>query len=160
MKVFALYNIKGGVGKTAGAVNLSYLCARGGARTLLWDLDPQGAATFYFRVEAHVAGGGKKLVRRKSEVAELIRGTDYEGLDLLPADFSYRHLDLDLEAAGKPRKRLGRVLRDLEDDYDYAFLDCAPSISLASEAIFAASDVLLVPTIPTPLSLRTLRAHV
>ena len=48
MRVFATYNIKGGVGKTATAVNLAYLAAASGARTLIWDLDPQGAATFYF----------------------------------------------------------------------------------------------------------------
>ena len=50
MKVLATYNIKGGVGKTSTAVNLAYLAAREGRRTLLWDLDPQAAATFLFRV--------------------------------------------------------------------------------------------------------------
>ena len=46
MKIFATYNIKGGVGKTATAVNLSYLAAMDGYRVLLWDLDPQGAASY------------------------------------------------------------------------------------------------------------------
>ena len=49
MKVIAIYNLKGGVGKTAASVNLSYLASRGGYRTLGWDLDAQGAASFYFR---------------------------------------------------------------------------------------------------------------
>ena len=57
MTILASYNIKGGVGKTATAVNLAYLSAREGARTLIWDLDPQGAASFYFRVDAQVKGG-------------------------------------------------------------------------------------------------------
>ena len=109
----ATYNIKGGVGKTSAAVNLAYLAARDGARTLLWDLDPQGASTFLFRVKPKVKGGGGKLVRGKSDVDALIKGTDYERLDLLPADFSYRHMDLALDATKKPTRRLERVLAPL-----------------------------------------------
>ena len=59
MKVLASYNIKGGVGKTASAVNLSYLAAGEGYRTLLWDLDPHGAASFYFRIKPRIKGGLK-----------------------------------------------------------------------------------------------------
>ncbi len=158
MKVFALYNIKGGVGKTAGAVNLSFLAALAGARVLVWDLDPQGAASFYFRIKARIKGGGDKLLKKKNrnKLDREIRGTDYEGLDLVPADFSYRNLDLALDAKNNPDRCLARLLAPLAEDYDFVFLDCAPSISLTSESIFAASDVLLVPTIPTPLSVRTL----
>jgi cellulose biosynthesis protein BcsQ len=156
VKVLATYNIKGGVGKTATAVNLAYLAAASGARTLIWDLDPQGAATFYFRIRAKIKGGGKKLVRGRSDLDSLIRGTDFEGLDLLPADFSYRNMDLALEKTKKPTKRLARLLQPLAAEYDYLFLDCAPSISLVSESVFVAADALLVPTIPTTLSLRTL----
>lgn len=155
MKVLASYNIKGGVGKTASAVNLAYLAARGGARTLVWDLDPQGAASFYFRIKARVKGGSHKLVKGKQGLDTLIKGTDYDNLELLPADFSYRHMDLELEDARKPGRRLHKLLKPLADEYDYVFLDCPPSISLVSESVFEASDVLLVPTIPTVLSLRT-----
>jgi len=153
-----LYNIKGGVGKTAGVVNLAYLAAQEGKRTLVWDLDPQAAATFYFRIRPKLKGGRKALLEKKgaARLAEQIRGTDFEGLDLLPADFSFRKLDLTLDAASKPSKPLRRILATLAKQYDYIFLDCAPSISVASEAIFEVADVLLVPTIPTPLSLRTL----
>ncbi len=156
MRVFATYNIKGGVGKTATAVNLAYLSARDGARTLIWDLDPQGAATFYFRIRAKVKGGGRKLLRGKRPLDVTIRGTDFEGLDLLPADFTYRNMDLDLVQSKKPTRQLARLLLPLALQYDYLFLDCAPSISLVSESVFVAADVLLVPTIPTTLSLRTL----
>lgn len=156
MKVFATYNIKGGVGKTASAVNLAYLSAQQGARTLLWDLDPQGAATYYFRIEAKVAGGGRRLVKGKSDLDLTIRGTDYEGLDVIPADFSYRNMDLDIDGTKKPTKQLARLLLPLALQYDHLFLDCPPSISIVSESVFIAADVLLVPTIPTPLSLRTL----
>jgi len=155
-RVLATYNIKGGVGKTSAAVNLAYLASRDGARTLLWDLDPQGASTFLFRVRPKVKGGGRKLVRLKSDPAKLIKGTDHEGLDLLPADFSYRHMDLALERFKRPTRRLTRVLDPLRGDYDYVFLDCPPSISLVSESVFEAADALLVPIIPATLSSRTL----
>ena len=154
--VLATYNIKGGVGKTSAAVNLATLAALDGASTLLWDLDPQGASTYLFRVRAKVKGGGSKLVRGKSDVDALIKGTDREGLDLLPADFSYRHMDLELGDAKKPNRRLGAVLKPLRDEYEYTFLDCPPSISLVSESVFEVADALLVPIIPATLSSRTL----
>lgn len=156
MRVLATYNIKGGVGKTATAVNLGFCAARDGRRTLIWDLDPQGAATFYLRVRAKVKGGGRKLIRGKRPLPEQIRGSDFDGLDLLPADFSYRHMDQDLEATPRPVRQLERLLEPLAGEYDLVLLDCAPSITLVSEAIFVAANALLVPTIPTTLSLRTL----
>jgi chromosome partitioning protein len=156
MQVLASYNIKGGVGKTAAAVNLAYLAAADGRRVLLWDLDPQGAATFYFRIKPKLKGGSKKLIRGDRELAQAIRESDFPGLDLLPADFSYRHMDIELDSGKKPTRRLGRLLEPLATDYDLVLLDCPPSISLVSEAVFAAADLLLVPVIPTTLSVRTL----
>ncbi len=153
--VVALYNIKGGVGKTSAAVNLAWTAAEDGARVLLWDLDPQGAASYLLRIKPKVRGGGAKLVRGKSDPAALLRGSDHELLDLLPADFSYRNMDLVLDATKRPTRGLQRVIAPLAAGYDYVFLDCPPAISLASESVFAAADVLLVPLIPTPLSLRT-----
>ncbi|HUR86902.1 MAG TPA: ParA family protein [Solirubrobacteraceae bacterium] len=161
--VVAAYNIKGGVGKTSATLNLAWLAAQGGARVLLWDLDPQGAATFMLRVKPKVKGGGRKLVSGKSDPAALLKGTDHERLDLLPADFSYRNMDLALDATKRPTRGLARVLAPLAAGYDYVFLDCPPAISLASESVFEAADVLLVPLVPSPLSLRTydqLRAFV
>ncbi|MGI8662593.1 MAG: ParA family protein [Acidimicrobiales bacterium] len=156
MKIVATYNIKGGVGKTSTAVNVAAIAARRGERVLLWDLDPQGAATFLLRVKAKVRGGGKRLVRGRSDVWSLLRGSDHDGLDLLPADFSYRHMDLFLDNGKKPTNRLSQVLAPLGDEYDLVVLDCPPSISLVSENVFLAADALLVPLIPTTLSLRTL----
>jgi chromosome partitioning protein len=155
-RVLATYNIKGGVGKTSAAVNLAYLASRDGLRTLLWDLDPQGGSTYLFRVKPKVRGGGDKLVRLKSDVEKLIKGTDHPGLDLLPADFSYRHMDLALDRFKRPTRRLARVLEPLSGEYDWVFLDCPPSVSLVSESVFEAADVVLVPIVPATLSARTI----
>ncbi len=154
MHVVALYNSKGGVGKTAAAINLAYLAARDGARTLLWDLDPQGAASFCLRVKPKVKGGGRRLL--KGHLDDHVKATDYAGLELLPADFSNRNLDLLLDEAKKPERSLHKQLKPLAATYDFIFLDCPPSISLISESIFYAAQTVLVPVIPTPLSLRTL----
>jgi cellulose biosynthesis protein BcsQ len=154
VKVVATYNIKGGVGKTSAAVNFAAIAAGAGLRTLLWDLDPQGAATFLLRIKPKVRGGAAKLVRR-AELTGLLRGTDIVGLDLLPADFSYRNMDLVLDATKRPTRRLARLLRPLRADYDLVILDCPPSISLVSESVFDAADALVVPIIPTTLSVRT-----
>jgi cellulose biosynthesis protein BcsQ len=156
MKILATYNIKGGVGKTATAVNISHLAARDGLRVLLWDLDAQGAASFLLRVRPRVKGGGAALIRGRRDLDAAIKGTDFDRLDLLPADFTYRKLDLILDASKKPTQRLARLLRPLSAEYDLIVLDCPPSISLLSESVLHAADILLVPLIPTTLSVRTL----
>ena len=155
MRILATYNIKGGVGKTSAAVNLAALAAGQGLRTLLWDLDPQGSATFLFRIKPKVRGGVRKLIERRSEVESLLKGTDIEGLDLLPADFSYRHMDLALGDTKRPEARLGKLLDPVSGSYDLTILDCPPSISLVSESVFETADALLVPLIPATLSVRT-----
>ncbi len=166
MRIYAVYNIKGGVGKTTTAVNLAYLAAESGLRTVLWDLDPQAAASFMFRVKPKVKGGGKALIGGKRPLDDAIKGTDFDNLDLIPADFTYRNMDLLLDAAGggasgdapggKPARKLSKLLAPLADEYDVVFLDCPPSVSLVSENVLHAADVIVVPLIPTTLSVRTL----
>ena len=72
MRVVAVAGAKGGVGKTAAAVNLAILSARSGHRTLLWDLDPQGAATHCYRAQAKVKGGATRLLGGKRDLAAFI----------------------------------------------------------------------------------------
>lgn len=155
MRVLAVYSIKGGVGKTTTAVNLAYLAAREGMRTLLWDLDPQGAATFLLRVRPKIKGGARALVRHRVGVAEAVKETDFSDLDLLPADFSNRNLDLLLEDTKKPVARLARILGPVADQYDVVVMDCAPSVSLVSEAVLTTADVVVVPVVPSPLAVRS-----
>jgi len=155
VEIIATCNIKGGVGKTSAAVNLAYLAARDGRRTLVWDLDPQGAATFLLRVRPHVKGGGKALVRGTRPLDRAIRATAFDHLDVLPADFTYRKMDLALDDAKKPTRRIARLLAPLAGGYDTVFLDCPPGLSLVSENALRAADLVLVPLIPTTLSLHT-----
>ncbi|MFP4364676.1 MAG: ParA family protein [Spirochaetia bacterium] len=153
MVVYAVYNSKGGVGKTAAAVNLAYLASVSGYRVLLWDLDPQASATFYCRIKPKLKGGVQKLL--KGNIAKRIKETQYNNLHVLPADFSERNLDIILEDTKKSKKKLRASLSELEDDYDIVMLDCHPGLSSVSEHVFDASDYVLVPLIPTTLSIRT-----
>ncbi|MCP4285001.1 MAG: AAA family ATPase [Gammaproteobacteria bacterium] len=155
MKIIATYNLKGGVGKTSTAVNMAYLAAKDGYRTLLWDLDPQGSASFCFRVKPKLKGGIKALKSRKRSLDDVTKATDFTGLDLIPADFSFRNFDQMFSDVKKPSKQLMRLLFPISREYDILFIDCAPSISLVSENIFYAADALLIPLIPTTFSVRT-----
>ncbi|PID72080.1 MAG: cobyrinic acid a,c-diamide synthase [Desulfobulbus propionicus] len=157
MSILAVYNIKGGVGKTATAVNLAYLSASQGAKTLLCDLDPQGSASYYFRIRSPKKFNTKKLLKGGEHVEKNIRGTDFPDLDLLPADFSYRNIDIALDELKQSTVRLDNVLRPLLGEYDRIILDCPPNVTLLAENIFYAADRILVPIIPTTLSLMSLK---
>jgi chromosome partitioning protein len=156
MKVLSCYSIKGGVGKTATAVNLACYLSTRPMKTLLVDLDPQGAAGFYF-------GAFQKGKFEATDSDELREGlerniqkvADYPSLDIVPSHLAYRQLDLWLDHMKKSRKQLRKVLLDVGTGYDVLVLDCPPGITLLSESIFRASDLIIVPVIPTPLSVRT-----
>jgi chromosome partitioning protein len=155
MITVAVYNIKGGVGKTATAVNLAYLSAEHGNRTLLCDLDPQGSASYYFRIKAKLKSGKKSLIRGGKNIEKNIKATDFDYLDLLPSDFSLRNLDISLDHSKSSKTQLRSTLKAFKKEYDYIYLDCPPNITLVSENIFLAADFIIVPVIPTTLSYRS-----
>lgn len=157
MKTLAVYHLKGGVGKTAAAVNLAYLAAQARVPTLLWDLDPQGAASWYLRAqEQDDALKLKKVVQGETPVGRLVKPTPYAGLDMIPAAFSYRYLDILLKKVEPPGEALARLLKPFGEQYALAVLDCPPSLSHLADNVFTAADRVLAPVVPTFLSLRAL----
>ncbi|GAC1626676.1 MAG: AAA family ATPase [Nevskia sp.] len=155
MKTLAIYNVKGGVGKTAAAVNLACLAAGKGIATLLWDLDPQGAATWYLQGDA-ARSPDRATWRGDSPIGRRIVETPYEHLSLIPADLESRHLDVWLRKNDATHESLKNLLKPLAEQYALVVLDCPPSLSHLADNIFAAADRVLVPTVPTHLSLRAL----
>ena len=155
MRTIALYSNKGGVGKTAAAVNLSYLSAQTGAKTLICDIDPQGSATYYFRVKPKLKSGAKGFLKGGKSIFKSIKGTDYNNLDLLPADFSYRRLDIAFNQLKHSKNHLHRILKPFKTEYDVVILDCPASISVLAENVLNTVNCTLIPLIPTTLSVRT-----
>lgn len=155
MITIAVYNLKGGVGKTATSVNMAALAASEGDRTLLWDLDPQASTSFYYRVKSKVKGGIKSLIGQHSEILETIKETEYENLDIIPADLSIRNMDIHLGEHKSAHKKLTESIKDISSEYDVLFIDAPPGISILSENLFHAADIILMPMIPTVLSIRS-----
>ncbi len=155
MKIIACYSNKGGVGKTATAVNLAYAYATAGKTVLLCDLDPQGASGFYLRVKPSKKLTDSRFFEDVERFVKSIRASDFEGLDVLPANMTFRDFDVFLSRMRNKRSRLKKALVAAGSDYDVIILDCPPNFSTLSENIFKAADQIVVPVIPTTLSERT-----
>jgi cellulose biosynthesis protein BcsQ len=156
MRSIAVYSLKGGVGKTTIAVTLAWASASLSSRkTLLWDLDAQGAASFLLDGEQSASEEARAVFARDVAPSKLARPTIIPRLDLLPADASLRGLDHFLFSLGK-KKRLEKLLERLAKEYDRIFLDCPPGLTETSEQVMRAADLILVPVIPSPLSRRAL----
>ena len=156
MKVLALYQLKGGVGKTAAAFNLACLAAEAGVPTVLWDLDPQGAASFLAGNEAAPdAGKPKALWSGDAPIGQWVQATARPNLSLIPASLTSRHLDTWLRKGSDGT--LASLLAPLSEQFALCVLDCPPSLSHLAENVLQAADRVLLPVVPTPLSLRALR---
>ena len=160
MTTVAVYNVKGGVGKTSIAVNLAWSASqRSARRTLLWDLDAQGAASFLLGAEDSARSGASAgdLFSGDAKPKALITPTAHDRLDLLPADASLATLDRLLHDLGK-KKRLAKLVEDIGRDYDLIILDCPPGLGDLAEQLVRAADLVVVPVVPSELSRRTLVA--
>lgn len=155
MKVVAVYSTKGGVGKTTAAVNLAWEASKE-FHVLLWDLDPQGAATYLLNVKPKVKGGVGSLVSGDNKVGRAIRPSGFQNLDVLPADASYREFDLVLDHAKRSGRRIAKLLADVAGDYDVVILDCPPGASLVAENAVFSADAVVLPLVPSALVMRSL----
>ncbi|WP_077530945.1 ParA family protein [Vreelandella utahensis] len=155
MQIIAFHNVKGGVGKTSAAVNVAYLASQAGISTLLWDLDPQGAATWFLSEDTPQPGRKlAPLIKGKSPVGDYVRSTPYPKLELIPAHQSARNFDIKLSQAGSGRE-LKQWLKSLSEETALVILDCPPSLSELAEQVMETANAVYVPIIPTKLSLNS-----
>ena len=155
MKVIACYNIKGGVGKTSTAVNLAYLAATKGHKTLLWDMDLQGTASMLLKPESRNGKSIRPFSNPDKSLKPQIQRTGHKNLHILPGDFSLHKLDQKLGDLNKPVKAIKKHIAALRSKYDYVFIDCPAGYTLFTNILQQQADVFLVPVIPTPLTLNS-----
>lgn len=151
MRIWAIANQKGGVGKTTTTVALASLLADQGKRVLMLDLDPQGSLSSYFRhdPEALEQSSFDLFVPFNSldvdKVRGLIHATAYDGLSLLPASTTLATLERKAVTQEGMGLAISRALTLLWDDYDYVLLDSPPTLGVLLINALAACERILVP---------------
>ena len=118
-------------------------------------MDPQGSSSFYLGAEAGVKNESKKLLNSEMELLSAVQNTAYENLDIIPADLSARQADVLLNEMKNSKRKISSLLSGLVKEYDVVILDCPPGISILHDAIFHGVDWILMPNIPTTLSIRS-----
>ena len=152
MNVIACYSIKGGVGKTTTAINLSYLSAASGSSTLLWDLDLQGSASLVLSTNSPEKKSHKLLTTKKVDLNDHIQQTQYANLHFLPSDFSLYKVDQRVNGSSKNDLSIKYHLKSFRKKYKYVILDCASGYNSLTQHILHVADVILSPVIPSPFS--------
>ena len=147
MKIVAIANQKGGVGKTTTAVNLSAALAELKSRVLLIDLDPQGNATSSFGLQEVEGESVYGALLGNDSVAEKILPTRLENLFVIPADLDLAGAEIEIARMKDHLTRLAQALAILREDdtFDYILLDCPPSLGILMTNALAAADELLTP---------------
>ncbi len=156
MAAIAIFNSKGGVGKTTLAVNLAWESVSAGNRTLLWDLDGQGDSTAILidtKTQPRLDAAG--LMHGTADVNAYILPSKIDRLDVLVPEADMRRTD-NLFVHLAQQQRLNRMFVMLKERYDRIIIDCPPGFSETARRLLVSVDVIVVPVIPAPLAFRGL----
>jgi len=147
MKIIAIANQKGGVGKTTTAVNLGAALAESGKRILIVDLDPQANATSSFGLQAVEQTSLYEPLVGNASIIERIFPTERDGLFIVPSDLDLAGAEVEIARMPNHLTRLAETLKPLHADqtFDFVFLDCPPSLGILMSNALAAADELLTP---------------
>ncbi len=149
-KTYCISNQKGGVGKTTTVVNIADSLARGGKRTLVVDLDPQGQCSTALGIDSENCVFN--LMVTGSSPSQWVRKTEREGLDIIPGNRSTATAQIVLNAENRPITAVQDALKPLYKEYDYIIFDTAPSVGGLQERAIWASNLVLLPTATEYLS--------
>lgn len=146
-KRIAIFNQKGGVGKTTTNINLAACLALKGKKTLVLDIDPQGNTTSGLGVSKRGLEDTvyNILVDKGYDIRNAIIKTDVENLDLIPASVDLAGAEVELVQVDQRETALKKGLEQIKGDYDYIFIDCPPSLGLLTINSLAAVDSVLIP---------------
>ncbi|MEO0416964.1 MAG: AAA family ATPase, partial [Verrucomicrobiota bacterium] len=148
MKVIAIANQKGGVGKTTTSVNLGAALAERGVKVIVLDLDPQANATSALEFQpGEYPSIYQSLVLQEGEVKDLVVETKYENLSLIPCDMDLAGCEIEMAREDDHLVRLRNLLQPFKEiaDADFLFMDCPPSLGVLMTSALAAADELIVP---------------
>ncbi|MBF0808921.1 ParA family protein [Rothia nasimurium] len=155
-RIISMVNQKGGVGKTTSTINLGAALAEAGRRVLLVDFDPQGALSAGFGANPHELDLTvyNVMMDRKVDICEVIQSTEFENIDLLPANIDLSAAEVQLVNEVAREQVLASALRKVENDYDVILIDCQPSLGLLTVNALTASHGVIIPLICEFFALR------
>lgn len=155
-RIIAMCNQKGGVGKTTSSINIAGALSQYGRRVLIVDFDPQGAATVGLGINANTVEDTvyTALFNPRMDVHDVIRHTDFENLDIMPANIDLSAAEVQLVTEVGREQVLAGVLRQVKDEYDVIIVDCQPSLGLLTVNALTAADGVIIPVAAEFFALR------